>query len=518
MKNFADGHGFVYNIGSEKVEGFTSILWTLIGSLIFKFTSHIEFILLSINFILIFLSIKIILKLIYSYIDDYNLASNYSLLFLGLLFIFPGFFDWTIFSLLETGLWTFELTVFTYLLVIPYLSDNFTFNKSSILIALIVPFFIITRPESMLFCLVFIGIRFIQLLIEKQSFKVILQQVSTIIFTYLISLFLLTKWRLYYFGFPFPNTYYIKMTDGFTNNLHEGFIYFIKYLIRINPLIVLLIACIIIWIYLNILSKKYTSKNKTIAVLVILTGLGISIPFYTGGDHFRMSRFYQTFSPIFHLTSLFIVYSLSKKYSFLRKIESKKVVIISLFLLSILPINNLYSLIINNKNTIAIEFHIAKENRIIGEKLNHFFEHTKKPSIGYVTAGGIAYTYNGYVNDVLGLNNIEVAHTIDDRPQEILKSHRAFNKSVFLKQHPELFLNEFVSDTTLFIPFAKRKNIDNEFGSRVIKHIYKDLDFNKQYTPVYIINKRTKAILFSYAYNEYLRTLDTSLYTVRIIQ
>lgn len=36
MRNFADGLGFVYNPGGERVEGFTSILYTLIGSAIFS--------------------------------------------------------------------------------------------------------------------------------------------------------------------------------------------------------------------------------------------------------------------------------------------------------------------------------------------------------------------------------------------------------------------------------------------------------------------------------------------------
>ena len=33
MRNLANGHGFVYNIGGERVEGCSSFLWTLIGSL-----------------------------------------------------------------------------------------------------------------------------------------------------------------------------------------------------------------------------------------------------------------------------------------------------------------------------------------------------------------------------------------------------------------------------------------------------------------------------------------------------
>ncbi|MGZ9166993.1 MAG: hypothetical protein ACXW4U_17620, partial [Anaerolineales bacterium] len=57
-RNLANGYGFVYNIGSERVEGFTSLLWTLISALVFKFSSHPELTLLVINIVLASLGIS----------------------------------------------------------------------------------------------------------------------------------------------------------------------------------------------------------------------------------------------------------------------------------------------------------------------------------------------------------------------------------------------------------------------------------------------------------------------------
>jgi hypothetical protein len=56
-RNLASGHGFVYNIGGERVEGFTSLLWTVISALAFKFFAFPEFILLLINVALVSLGI-----------------------------------------------------------------------------------------------------------------------------------------------------------------------------------------------------------------------------------------------------------------------------------------------------------------------------------------------------------------------------------------------------------------------------------------------------------------------------
>ena len=38
-KNLAEGHGFVYNAGGERVEGYSSMLWTLILAGVFSITS-----------------------------------------------------------------------------------------------------------------------------------------------------------------------------------------------------------------------------------------------------------------------------------------------------------------------------------------------------------------------------------------------------------------------------------------------------------------------------------------------
>ena len=52
-KNFANGHGFVYNVGGERIEGFSSLLWTLLCTVVFSLSTSPELPLLIINIILI---------------------------------------------------------------------------------------------------------------------------------------------------------------------------------------------------------------------------------------------------------------------------------------------------------------------------------------------------------------------------------------------------------------------------------------------------------------------------------
>src|SRR5438309_8604478 len=77
MRHFANGNGFVYNLGGERVEGFTSILWTLIGTTFFKLSIHPEQWLLAFNIFIITIGIwqiLLYLKVRIQNKNQYNIA------------------------------------------------------------------------------------------------------------------------------------------------------------------------------------------------------------------------------------------------------------------------------------------------------------------------------------------------------------------------------------------------------------------------------------------------------------
>ena len=65
MNHVAQGHGFVYNVGGEHVEGFTSLLWTIIGSIIMAVHLPLEMTLLLGNILLL----SYLLSRIWTFID-----------------------------------------------------------------------------------------------------------------------------------------------------------------------------------------------------------------------------------------------------------------------------------------------------------------------------------------------------------------------------------------------------------------------------------------------------------------
>lgn len=60
------------------------------------------------------------------------------------------------------------------------------------------------------------------------------------------------------------------------------------------------------------------------------------------------------------------------------------------------------------------------------------------PSIGVITAGGIARTYDGVIIDLMGLNNLFIAHYCGDRKG--YKNHAAFEMQAFYDINPDILI------------------------------------------------------------------------------
>lgn len=206
MKNFAQGHGFVYNIGDERVEGFTSLLWTIIGSFVFLISSSPEFLLLGLNLVIVAYTFYLVVDHIEKpNANRKNIISSSSWLFLLAIGATPGFIDWTIISLMETGLWTMIITV----LSLKIISFNGAQNKRIYYTTfnILIVFLLICRPESMLIAPVLIFLNGFKEFYLNRSIKVVSIVFSLNISVLILTLSALLVWRHTYFGYLFPNTY-----------------------------------------------------------------------------------------------------------------------------------------------------------------------------------------------------------------------------------------------------------------------------------------------------------------------
>lgn len=519
MRNAANGDGFVYNIGGERVEGFTSLLWCLIGALCYKVNpNYIEYSLLCINTLLVSHAIMQ-LSVFFAKINNHKFISPIAILFLGLLVVIPGFYEWTVLSLLETGLWTWVI-----INLVINLSDNFL-NKSSkkndLFLNILFIIALLTRPESLLVIPFCIMIRFLQLK-QHENYLITVKNIIPFIVVFLLSSTLLIVWRIHYFGFPFPNTYYAKVSNNLLANMTDGLHYLNLFFGFTSPfgMIVFILICLYSLYFIFNKPKELAASTQIQLFLSGFCLLFFLIPLYTGGDHFGLSRIYQPIIPILYIFFLnqkawevFFpkIMPVINKYLFNRYIG----VIFMLIILYFSPNKKLHQL---NKESAPLyyEFWFAQKGREQGNELNQFWNKNEYPSVGVITAGGIAYTYSGKIVDLMGLNLVKMAHAVKEKSGP--KNHAAFDKATFYEITPDIFWyhSNLLSskDTLNFILDENKENHTQDFMFRACKGIVYDSIFKEKYKPVFIAKKNTQFVIQSYVSISYLQQLDTNQFVI----
>ena len=516
-RHLAGGHGLVYNIGGERVEGFSSLLWVLIGACAFRLSSAPEQMLLLLNVLLLSGTTIIITEYLrYILVKGHKNVIMFLLGYLGIICLTPDYIVWMTNSLMDTCVWSFLLVSITGLLL---LFPCFPLKRTVGLLCALLVLLIITRPESMLWGCVFIGLSSIRIF-QKTSRKKACILCGILLATYGISLGALTAFRIYYFGYPFPNTYYAKVSPSFVYNFQEGFKYLTSY-IRHSFIVMLIVFISIITnsklvirlIYCLVYDKQVNTNNILNIERFILNGvcmIGLAIPILSGGDHFSSFRFYQTIYPLLIINALLFL----SETDILQMPELNNIIkngstnlIICLILLtgwfvSEVRWGNLGS------SFLAGEFRLAEYQRVRGGRLREFFADINMSiSLGVIAAGGIKVTYPREVIDLMGLNNTKMGHSHGKRFG--FKNHAAFDKNIFYELKPTLLIND---DDCAYKTLSFCEKMSN------FKGIECDEQFNNMYACVEIIksqNSEKNKLRRLYARKDFLDTLCvTSQYHV----
>lgn len=212
-QHFADGHGLVFNVG-ERVEGYTSPLWVLILGLFAAFGTNLPAVAVVLGVALSLATMFLAYKLAGLFDFRHPLLRVLPVLLLSA----NGSFATWVTGGLETMLLTFLVTLAAYL----YLQHGHW-----LLLSLIWSLIYLTRPEGALLfaitaaALAFQARRHQRRWREAVSFGVIV--VGVITFHIL--------WRLSYYGYPLPNTYYAKVSTGSIDQLLRGGYYLAYFLV-----------------------------------------------------------------------------------------------------------------------------------------------------------------------------------------------------------------------------------------------------------------------------------------------
>ncbi len=446
-KNLSQGHGLVFNVGGERVEGFTSLVWVLVISFLYTMTTDFEAVLLAVNIILV----TIALTMMSDSVDSAalptrrprTLPSVLSLTGVAMVVMSPSFIIWTTISLMDEGVWCFLVVAATVLLL--KLADDPSYSPA---LSAVVALMLLTRPEAMLWCLICVGLAWIVLRLERNQGRQTGNPAGPAI-TYGVVLAALTGFRLIYFGVPLPNTYYAKVSPLLTYNIRQGLDYLVRY-IESGVLVQLGLVATVVALVIAVRGalrfsegdeKVGSTGRLQLALVAIMTATSLATPVLVGGDHFVGFRFLQPAYPLFVLTLCMVARAIDTR-ELARRVSPVASVTVAVIVLVLLHSGQRVSWS-NAVRTLPIlhEFKIAESGRVIGGLMTRVFsELDTLPSVGLVTVGGITYAYSGPVVDLMGLNSPVIGRSPGNRIG--LKGHTAFNSDAFFEIAPDLVWDE----------------------------------------------------------------------------
>lgn len=520
--HLAHGDGFVFNTNGEHVEGFTSFLWVIVCAGAYLVTANPELLLIGFSLLLTTLVFTNIYRAIHK--DVTALYPSYSKYFFWLYTAFvitigPSFVTWSVLSLMENALWNFAFSSLIILVLSTVGSGNVSFKKRVLLI-LSGCLLSLIRPEALAWNLVFTVIlcyTFIQN--KRRLFFPLLYFAGFVAIEIGLTLF-----RLQYFGYRFPNTYYAKISPDKIYNLTEGAKYALSFITGYQPVISFLFMMMTIVLLYAVFNLKILFKQnntlanssiiKKFAIVTVIIWIGFLLPCTTGGDHFGGFRFYQHLLPLF-AWGIIVILWLCKYYSNKRRdISAMGFATVIIFLL-IIALNNLAELKTPAKTQMNFEFLLARQDRVLAANLNKTF-HTNKPSVGKIAIGGFGLVYEGETVDLMGLNNIAMGHSPGDRKG--IKNHAAFNKDVFYALKPDVLLPQVVAGLheahIAYFGLIDANNFDNQ----AMKNIFNDAAFQKLYQPVYLLDIKNNTGYFLFAGIDFIdRIKNNADYKISII-
>lgn len=430
-RSVSAGDGFVFNPGSERVEGFTSFLWVVISAGVIAIAGSPERILLGLNILLVSLTIVSCLRFFVftTATDTARTSLPWASAFLILLLLDFRYIAWNTVTLMETALWTCLLTTTAILVV-----EGRSSWKHNYLLAVLVTLLILTRPEALVWVPVLCGLFYVRRDVPGERARA-LSAVVPALLAFVLTTVLLTMFRLLYFGVPLPNTYYAKVSPSLSFSLNEGARYLGRYLLS-GPVP---FACALAILFSVVHLVKVRFRDDRTLALTLLALAGLTVPVLTGGDHFDGFRFYQSVYPILLLALLNFARFILPKYVAVASHEISIRSVGAAALIAVLLMLQIVEWTLFDSGGLLTEFEIAAAGRQQGHRINLLFDNVRPlPDIGTITVGGLKYAYHGHVIDLMGLNNTKMAHNGGDRVGP--RSHAAFERRTFYELKPTIVL------------------------------------------------------------------------------
>jgi arabinofuranosyltransferase len=516
-RNFVHGHGLVYNVGGEHVEGFSSFLFFLVCSAAYAVSPSPEVILFVVNLLFVILTTLCILSVLSSLSERFATPSETYILFCAAYLIWIGanplYFAWNVVALMDNGLYSLIVIASFALLAKLILRAQSPTSTQTLGLSILIGLTVLVRPEGMLWApLEFVALAWIcftQCSTRREALTLLRFPIASIILTPAA----LILFRIAYFGYPLPNTYYAKVTASLYRTVGHGLRYFGFFVHLYGKTIFIPLLIATAWIIYTLLQRPQRTTVFRFTVLATVFCLAAYIvPILEGGEHFASFRMYQAVWPILFFSLILPLALFARRLRFAYQFGY-----VAVFVLLIGATNHCTwkSFAINNRPNVdpqndhmmlELAFRLARDERMNALRLRQLFGDTL-PTTGVAAAGGFAYGYQGTVYDLLGLNDVRMAHA--DRIKTGPWDHQSFNNGVFFQELPDILL-------PIALPAVTASSLESRaayysdpgsWDNVIFKDIFNDPRFKSTYTPAILADDRHPGILcFGYFKNTYLHS------------
>ncbi len=395
-QNLAEHGELTYNLG-ERVEGYTNFLWTIIIAIVLKLNGDPVF---WSKFLGVCFSFGTLFAL--WHFEQKRDGGFRSFLAPFLLALCPSFACWSTGGL-ESALFTFTVTCGFTRYLLERRDPDRRFPTSGIWFGLAA----LTRPEG-LFLFGLTGLhRLLELVfVEKRAPRKLDWFWG---FSFAILYVPYQIWRYCYYGWPFPNTYYVK--TGAPAFWKKGLIYTGNWILEQ----MLYLFPFLLWF------RRFERRKFDLGLLSLMAIYIVALMVHVirvGGDFMALHRFYVPLMPGITLLAAGGIFGFLKFMA--KHWPSKPKLGIVIFGISLAGL-------------ICFNVNVARQNMKIGSKggvdsigwlqmfadqcsaIGKHIDQTASPNARLATsaAGAIPFYAKRYTLDILGLNDIWIAHNVE---------------------------------------------------------------------------------------------------------
>lgn len=462
-ENIARGHGYVYVIGGERVEGSTSPLWTAINVLGYSLSLDISLWLVSLGFVIAIATVWVSMRLggLFFEAAGFRAETAYLPVFVGFLAL-PTYFGWTIWSLMDFGLWVLWTTMAFWLTVRLVRGEASTGLALSL--ALVAALLTVTRPEGIAVACAFAVL--LVLVTVLPTGRLLTRPAVYVLLASVLAFAAVGGIRLAYFGDIFPNTYYSKVSTNRTAVVLQGLAYameFLKSPLNLSLVVLAAAAPLAAW-----WKGRQGFAGFLLLWFVAMVGVAGGAALYVamGGDHFGSFRFFLYTYPVLIPLSALTLLGLWQAVAPAWPTFSRALPPLAAFALVAVT----WGAFASNKGHYVHEFRIAEWGREMGRVLNGY---PGRPGIAIVAAGGFSMTYEGPIYDLMGLNWVEMARSNREKIAPYV-NHGGFSREVFYRTLPDIVHPEAGT--------CDKDHYDNHpFYTRILDGLFLEDEFQKLY-------------------------------------